>query len=331
MTYCKSCGSAMEDSHLICQNCGTKKGLGTAFCDKCGAVRQVGMAFCQECGNQLNDQQAAPATGSVPYAQQTAAQQNASIASQNNSQYLPQKKYCRNCGSQVMNNQVICTKCGVKVGEGNSYCMHCAAPVTNPQAIACTSCGMSLKPPFDLGKYANQFVDNFTGIFKTNDTIGMLLEYGANFLSLLTFIFSFLPITYIYVGGSYYYYSQSESESYNIFQNSGFAGFLLIIALLVSIARFVPHVKEFGEKNKNLEKFFVFATPAFMLVSTIILVLHVAFGSAVSSAASGSYYGISLESSYGFTFLGVVFLILVVLSIASAVFSFLRKEGIVKF
>ncbi len=318
MTYCKSCGSAMEDSHLICQNCGTKKGLGTAFCDKCGAVRQVGMAFCQECGNQLNDQPAAPTAGSVPYAQQNAYQQNASVASQDNSQYLPPKKYCRNCGSQVMNNQAICTKCGVKVGTGNSYCMHCAAPVANPQAVACTSCGMSLKPPFDIGKYVNQFVENFTNIFKTNDIVGLLLDYGAHFISVLTFIFSLLPCIYIYVLG--------YSETYSVFSLVPLCGILFILALLVSVARFVPHVDDFITKNQQqFGKFYVFLTPALMVLSALILIINV-----INGAAAGASY-IYINVSCGFTFFGVLLLILVFVAAGASVLSFLRKEGIVKF
>lgn len=77
------------------------------------------MAFCQNCGNAFDTQQSVEQSA-TPYAQQTTAQQYQSVAQMDTSKYLPAKKFCRNCGAQVMNNQVICTKCGVKVGQGTS-------------------------------------------------------------------------------------------------------------------------------------------------------------------------------------------------------------------
>ncbi len=318
--YCKACGAAIEDSHVCCQMCGTKKGVGKAFCESCGAVRQVGMAFCQECGAKFNDDdqaEASAAGASVPVSQQTTAQQFQSAAQQDNSQYMPAKKFCRNCGGQVMNNQAICTKCGVKVGEGNSYCPHCAAPVANPQAIACTSCGMSLKEPFNVSKYFKQYADNFTNIFKDNDVLTLLLDYGAYLVSFVTFILSLLPIIYISVVG--------YSYSYSAFTLVPFCGFLFLLAFLVSAARFVPHVDEFIKNNEKLGKFYIFLTPGLMLLSTLILILNVLNG----SAAASSY--VYVAASCGFTFWGVLLIIFVLAAVAASVLSYLRKENIIKF
>lgn len=321
--YCKSCGAAMEESFVACQMCGVKKGIGRAFCEKCGAVRQVGADFCEECGNRFaNDDQAAPVTN-VPVSQQTPAQQFQSAAGADNSQFMPEKKFCRNCGSQVMNSQVICTNCGVKVGEGKAFCPHCAAPVSNPDQIACTSCGMSLKPVFNVNDYINKFANNFTDAFKDKDVLTILLDYGASLLSFITFIFSFLPCCYY----SARILWASGSTNYNIWNMSGFAGFLLLLAFLVSIAQFVPHVDDFIKNNDKIGKYFIFVTPALMLASLLFTSTGVIFGAGVGALASTEYGGVSA----GFTFLGILFIIFVLAACAAAVLSFLRKEGKIKF
>lgn len=324
--FCRSCGSKMEDSFNVCQNCGTKKGVGMAFCESCGSVRQAGLAFCQDCGAKFDDQaaqQQAPAQN-VPYAQQTPYQQMTN-ASQGNAQYLPPKKFCRNCGTQVMNNQAVCTNCGVKVGTGFSYCPHCAAPVTNPQQVVCTSCGMSLKSSFDAGSFVSKTIENLTGIFKLKP-IDLILDYGASFLSFILFIFSFIPTIYVYAGSAYY--GIGVSEHYNAFKISAFAGLLLILAFLFSVARFIPPIFELGEKNKDLGSCVVFVTPALSVISAVILIIKVIAGFGYAKSATFSY---GITASCGFTFLGVVFLILVFVSAVSAVLSFLKNKGIIKF
>ncbi|MBR2177481.1 MAG: hypothetical protein IJ861_11150 [Clostridia bacterium] len=320
--YCKSCGSFMEDTFNVCQNCGTKKGEGASFCDKCGAIRQVGTAFCQECGNQLNDQPVSSAQASTPYSQQTTAQQFQSQAQADSSQYLPPKKYCRNCGKQVMNNQVICTACGVKVGEGKAFCPHCAAPVSNPEAAACLSCGMSLKPSFDIPGFFKKFADNFTGIFAPGTDIKVtLLDYGAILLSALVFIFALLPSITVSVS----FFGITESESASIFQISGFAGFLLVLALLVSIARFVPFVDDFIKNNAKIGKYYVLVAPALMVLGVgIVTIAVLRYGAAAAVASAGYSYA---DVSCYFNVLGWILIIFVLAAAGSAVLSFLRKEG----
>lgn len=321
--FCKSCGAHMEDSYNVCQNCGTKKGLGASFCDKCGAVRQVGMAFCQNCGNNLDVQQSA-AQNTSPYAQQTTAQQYQSVAQMNNAQYLPAKKFCRNCGSQVMNNQVICTKCGVKVGQGTSFCPHCAAPV-QPGAVACQSCGQSLKT-FDVGSYFKEFYENFASIFRTSDIKSLIFDYGAIFASVLIFILSFIPSMEAVASG----WGVSSVAGTNIYGNNGFCGFLLVLAFITAIARFEPNINKFVNTNQQLGKFYVFVTPGLMLISLVITIINVISANAALSVYS---YGVS---SYGvsvgvyFNFWGWLIIIFTVAAAITAVLSFLRKENKIK-
>ncbi len=322
--FCKNCGAHMEDSYNVCQNCGTRKGLGVAFCDKCGAVRQAGMAFCQNCGAKMEDTPVA-SQASTPYSQQTTAQQFQSNASVNNQQYMPAKLYCRNCGKQMMNNQAICTACGVKKGDGNSFCPHCAAPVSNPQQVACTSCGMSLVKAFDFGAYINEFGKNFASVF-SGDILGNLLEYGANLLSFLTFVFSFLPCVTFTVSA----FGYSESDLHNIYYLSGFGGFLFLVAFLFSIARFVPHVKNFIESNEMFKKFAVFVTPALMVVGFIFTLIGLILGNIGASIGSAAYAGLAKGIVY-YNFLGWIFIIFILASVVSAILCFLRKQGVVKF
>lgn len=322
--YCKSCGSYMEDTFNVCQNCGTKKGLGSAFCDKCGSVRQVGMAFCQNCGNAFDTQQSVEQSA-APYAQQTTAQQYQSVAQMDTSKYLPAKKFCRNCGAQVMNNQVICTKCGVKVGQGTSYCPHCAAPV-QPGAVACMSCGQSIKT-FDIADYFNTFYENFASIFRTKDILSLLLDNGAYFISVLMFILSFIPSIEAVASA----WGVSTSNGTNIYGNNGFCGFLLILAFVTAIARFEPNINKFVNTNQQLGKYYVFVTPGLMLISLIITVIDVITSGAVASIYSygTSSYGVSV--AVYFNFWGWIMIIFTLAAAVCAVLSFLRKQNILKF
>lgn len=314
--YCKSCGAFMEDSFNVCQNCGAGKGTGASFCDKCGAVLQVGMAFCQNCGNNLSQPQNVEQSA-APYAQQTTAQQYQSVAQMDNSQYLPKKKFCRNCGSQVMNNQVICTKCGVKVGQGTSFCPHCAAPV-QPGAVACMSCGQSIKV-FDIGSYFGEFYENFSSIFRTSNILSLLIDYGAIFISVLVFILSFIPSVSIAVSG----FLDASVASVNIYSYSGFAGFLLILALITGIARFEPNVNKFINSNQSVGKYYIFVTPGLMLISLIISVIN------VISVGSVSSYGIT--AGVYFNFWGWLIIIFTLAAAVASVLSFLRKENKINF
>lgn len=312
--YCKSCGAAMEDSFLACQMCGVKKGVGKAFCEQCGSVRQYGAEFCQECGNKFVDIEGDIPAASVPISQQTPAQQFESAAQMNNSQYMPEKKFCRNCGSQVMNSQAICTNCGFKVGTGNSFCPHCAAPVTNPAQAACMSCGMSLNPTFNVSEYASKFANNFTDSFKDKDVKTILIDYGAYLISFLTLIFSLLPC--LYVSFSILGISGS-SKDFSVWELSGFYGFLFLLAFLVSVARYVPHVDDFVNNNAQFGKYYVLAPSALMLVATVLTAISVVAGSSNAYASASS----------GFNFLGVLLIIFVLAACAASVLSYLRKEG----
>ena len=322
--YCKSCGAKMEDSHVACQMCGIKKGVGKAFCENCGSVRQFGMLFCQECGFKfVDDENAQQAVNtSVPISQQTPAQQFQSAATQNNSDYMPAKKYCRNCGSQVMNTDNVCSKCGVKVGEGSLFCPHCAAAINNPQQVVCTSCGMSLKNTFNASSYFKQFADNFTNIFKDNDVLTLILDWGSYLASFVIFILSVLPTCYV----SATLFGVTAFENFNTWY-SPLGGFLFLLSFLVSIARFVPHVDDFIKKNEVVNKFCIFVVPGLSVIALGFVTIGIFSGAMAGFAASSAY----ASASAGFTFWGILLILFVLASAVAAVLSFLRKQGKVKF
>ncbi len=325
--YCKSCGAYMEDSYNVCQACGTKRGLGASFCDKCGSVRQIGVAFCQNCGNSFNtqtdvdpSQSAYPRQNTQPYSQQTTAQQYQSVAQTDSSRYLPDKKFCRNCGAQVMNNQVICTKCGVKVGQGTSFCPHCAAPV-QPGAVACMNCGMSIKT-FDIADYFKSFYENFASIFRTRDIKSLIFDYGAIFISVIMFILSFIPSVYASMG---IYGLSTSLFSVNLFGYSGFSGFLIVVALVAAIARFEPNVIKFIGQNQKLGKYYVFVVPGLMVVSLLITVIKMLIDNASVSSSISSY--VSASAGFGFNFCGWLIIIFTLAAAVLSVLSYLRKEN----
>lgn len=51
--------------------------------------------------------------------------------------------YCRNCGSELLDQADYCIKCGVAKGGGNSFCPNCGATTIAEQAV-CVKCGVSL-------------------------------------------------------------------------------------------------------------------------------------------------------------------------------------------
>lgn len=309
--YCKNCGYQMADDHKVCQNCGTPRGAGNAFCEQCGNVRSVGSEFCTNCGKKFEAEQPVAAgsvnggtTPSTPYSQQTTAQQFQSHAQQANGQYLPPKKYCRNCGAQVLNSQYICTKCGVKVGDGNSYCPHCGAQ-TQPGAEACMNCGQRIKSAFDVNKYFKQFADNFSAVFK-QDIKTMLFENFVNFASVLVFILMLLPTVSFNLWG----YS---SYVFTTFQVQGFAGVLFVLALISAVLKYEPFSVKFMNDNPVLSKFYVFLTPALELIAWLVLLI-----------------GMFSLNGFGcvahLTVIGWLLTLVVLASIADAVYLFVTKN-----
>lgn len=338
MIYCKQCGSQMDESFNLCQNCGTRKGLGVSFCDKCGAVRQVGTAFCQNCGNKFEDQQAPAAqSGPTPYSQQTPAQQFQSMGQMNNSQYMPPKKFCKNCGKQIMNTDTVCPGCGANAGEGQSFCQHCGAAVP-PGAVVCTSCGQSLAPTLDISAFFREFLNNFTSIFATKDIKNLLIDFGVYLVSLVTFIICLVPCLEYSVTASMTVYgvtanSGISSSTESVFKATGFGGFLFLLAFLVSVARFAPPVDKLIKSNGMIGRYYILAPGALMLLGLVFFIIATLTGAAAAGVtnAAGSYYteygGATVTASCHFTFGGWLLLIFSLAGIASSALSWLRKEG----
>ncbi|MGN0470768.1 MAG: zinc ribbon domain-containing protein [Acutalibacteraceae bacterium] len=331
--YCKNCGFKMEDGFQVCPQCGTKKGLGNAYCGECGAVRSVGSAFCTQCGSKYeveqpvtvgaineNKEQVQPQQPTAQQfqaqPQQPTAQQFQAQPQQNGNQFTPPapaKKYCRNCGSEILPGQVVCTKCGTKVGEGTAFCPHCASPV-QPGAAACMNCGRSIKHPFDFAKYIKEFGNNFVSLFKQTDKMAMIFDNFVNFASVLVFIFMLLPVAYVSVS--------IFSYSTNAFGVNGFAGFMFILALLSAIIKYEPFCAKFMQEKPQIGKFYVFLTPALELIGVICLMIS----TFAASASAGSYAYLSSYISVGFTFAGWILILLVAASIADAVYLFIKNN-----
>lgn len=72
--------------------------------------------------------------------------------------------YCKNCGSQMVDNAAVCVKCGVAAGMGSSYCPNCGQP-TLPGAVACTQCGVFLTKPVQTQDQKSKLAAGLLGIF----------------------------------------------------------------------------------------------------------------------------------------------------------------------
>ena len=138
----------------------------------------------------------------------------------------------------------------------------------------------------------------------------------------LIYILSVLPKCYIFAT----VFGVQASDNFNTWY-SPLGGFLFLLAFLVSIARFVPHVDDFIKSNEVLNRFAVFAVPGLSLIALGLVTISILSGAAAGFSASNAY----ASAGAGFTFWGILLIIFVLASVAAAVFSFLRKEGKVKF
>ncbi len=346
--YCKSCGMTLDETFEVCALCGTKRGEGSTFCSYCGAVRQVGADSCQQCGSLFAEQdssqpvtppsgeqvsfsapfdfrpepEAAPdiyETEAAPDIYETEADKNPAaeepVITQN-------KVFCRGCGHELIPGQTVCPNCGTKKGEGNAFCKHCGAPTEKPDAPVCPKCGKSLSESFDFGRYMSKFAENITGVFKNPGFPGMVFDFGPYFLSIIMLILALLPCVTV-AQGAYTYF---EYSLINIFAMTGPGGFLVVIAFLFSIARFVPHVDDYiNKKNPHIGKFAIFIVPALDLLATISLFIHMFFGSLNIGTGADQ-----IQTYYSLAFLGWIFVLLTLANIALALLSMLRGMGKIK-
>lgn len=317
--YCKSCGTVVDQSQTICQACGQPRGTGQAFCEICGTVRVAGTIFCQECGTKFID--VPSQTPETPSISTPAPVPSVPASQSNTSSSNPRQQYCRQCGIQVMPAQVVCTSCGTKIGQGTSFCPYCAAPVENPQQKACMKCGMSLKKPFDAGEYFGKFAENFLGIFK-NDIKTLALDYGSYLLSALIFLVSLFPMGYVSVS----LFGVQSSEHFNAWFWP-FCGFLYLFTFLISIARFEPHISNIISKNNILDQYCIFVVPGLTLISTVLISISILSAAGAGFQASSVY----ASANCGFTFGGILVILLTLASVAAATLSYLKRIGKISF
>ena len=62
-------------------------------------------------------------------------------------------------------NAIMCVNCGISRGQGQSYCWNCAAPIQNPGAIACSSCGAALNLANSMNQQKSKIAAGILGIF----------------------------------------------------------------------------------------------------------------------------------------------------------------------
>lgn len=181
---------------------------------------------------------------------------------------------------------MVCPECGTKTGEGSGHCPSCGKEVI-PGSGFCGNCGAAFadngvktipvqtaapapkasKSDFNIGDYFKEFGNNFTGIFKEPGFPGVIFEYGPCFTSVLILLMSLLPC-YFYVG------EYVGFRTLNVFQHTWLAGMFLILAVLFSVRRFLPHVFSFVNSSATVSKIVSFIVPGLHVIALIILLIQ---------------------------------------------------------
>ena len=265
-----------------------------------------------------------PMQQNMPYqAQQPMQQQYPNTQMQQNQQYYPpapqRKGYCRNCGGEIMQGQVGCTICGTKYGEGTKYCHHCGAEATAGAQI-CSNCGKSLKPPFSIGRYFKDLLQNFVSIIKAPDIFGSIARNIPNVLSLIIFIVMLFPVASHFYVSSYYGLSGYRIPL-STFSVSTVAGILYILAFVVAIALYEPFTRSFISKNSKLDRWSCLFVPALDFIGSLFLFL----GYIIKiNASENAYIFYAKYPGMALSITGWVVLALTVLSVVSGIIAFIR-------
>ncbi len=107
--------------------------------------------------------------------------------------------YCRNCRMEVSEMAYACPNCGWHPTMGRNYCYYCGG-ATNPYAVVCVTCGVSLQQPEAYGEPKSKLIAGLLGIFIGylgihNFYLGFTSKGGIQLgLSLLGFVL--IPFTW---------------------------------------------------------------------------------------------------------------------------------------
>ena len=218
-----------------------------------------------------------------------------------------------------MQGQVGCTICGTKYGEGTKYCHHCGAEATAGAQI-CSNCGKSLKPPFSIGRYFKDLLQNFVSIIKAPDIFGSIARNIPNALSIIIFIVMLFPVASHFYVSSYYGLSGYRIPL-STFSVSTVAGILYILAFVVAIALYEPFTRSFISKNSKLDRWSCLFVPALDFIGSLFLFL----GYIIKiNASENAYIFYAKYPGMALSITGWVVLALTVLSVVSGIIAFIR-------
>lgn len=110
--YCTKCGAEVPRGVAFCSSCGnpmpkTEMEVDTnnyVKCQSCGAPVRKGMRFCTSCGKPMAQLNIQNAKSQMPTISKNAEMKQDAA-----------KKYCPNCGANLMDDCDFCTECGNKL------------------------------------------------------------------------------------------------------------------------------------------------------------------------------------------------------------------------
>ncbi len=358
---CTECGTQTGIGTLFCEHCGTARPAGFMFCTKCGqkyddSANVPGVGYNVPTTMDYNtpnpvfnaQQPAAPyptqnaQQPAAPYPTQNAQQpaapyptqnvqqpaypQNMQQPYQNNGYAVPQQQYvqpkvfCRSCGKELTQGMTVCASCGTAKGEGEGFCAHCGTQAV-PGATSCASCGKSLAPPFNFGKYFKGWLDNLIGLVKEKNILMMIAHIVPLAMSIVLMVLMFFPM-------ASYSFNEAMTSVYlfpapNMFGITVTGGIFVILSLVLTIAFFGPFVRKIFTKSKMLEAVLYSMVSICHCIVLAAFVLCFLLKSSDFSYKHSYFFG----GTMSFSVIGWITMVLLALSVASGVLSFLDKMG----
>ncbi len=249
--------------------------------------------------------------------------------------------YCKHCGYQLEMGAAACPNCGTPSGMGDNFCGNCGTPRMEQDRF-CSSCGLGFSQTgavqsgygqfpavqpnsnavqrnaqgFDFKAYFNEWLANVKGVLNTSDKTEMILRYASYAASVLIFLFMLFPVISIHVEAVFYEYKKGS----NMFAVSGFGAFMYFLALIASVATFLPQVQKFAENNKKLVPFMYLIVPLLELLGMLSMLIGVGMTNAAAKALLEDLISVRLG------FMGWLILLITLAAVGAAVYHVIKYD-----
>ena len=250
--------------------------------------------------------------------------------------------YCKHCGFQLEAGAAACPNCGTPSGMGSNFCGNCGSPRMEQDSF-CSSCGMSFSQTgsvqdnygqfqtvqpnqsysaskntqnFDFKAYFGEWLENLKSVLDIPDKTEMILRYASYAASVLIFLFMMFPVIAIHVEVVFFEYNHGS----NLFAVSGFGAFMYVLALLASLATFLPHVQKFAQNNKKLVPFMYLIVPLLELLGMLSMLIGVGMTNGTVTALYGNLASVRLG------FMGWLILLITLAAVGAAAYHVIKYD-----